>query len=89
MINRMIHLSESEKSEARKTSQAALTDNSSRLLAGMTSSGPDKLREVSALMAAEWAPSTVRSIGPKALNRLLHVVRSDIFPAGEYRPLPI
>ena len=36
-------------------------------------------------MAAEWAPSTVRSIGPNALNRLLQVARSAIFPAEEYR----
>ena len=81
-LNGMIHLSESEKPEARAT---ALTENSNRLLADRTTSMADKRRAVSALMAAEWTPSTVRSIGPKALTRLLHLIRSGIFSGAEYR----
>ena len=81
----MIYLSESEKSEARTTALTVLTENANRLLADRTASEADKLRAISALMAFEWTPATAKSIGSKSINRLLQVVRSGIFPAGEYR----
>ena len=36
-------------------------------------------------MAVEWHPATVRSIGSRALNRLLQLVRSAIMQGDEYR----
>ena len=81
----MIHLSESEKLQARTASLTVLTENANKALADRTATKSGEIKAISALMAVEWKPATVRPIGSQALNRLLHLIRSDIFSGEEYR----
>ena len=81
----MIHLSESESLQSKTAALTVLTENANKALADRSLSLAGKKEALSALMAAEWSPATVRSIGSKALNRLLHLVRSDVMKGEEYR----
>ena len=81
----MIHLSESELLQSRTAALTVLTENANKALADRSISLAEKKKALSALMAVEWSAATVRSIGSKALNRLLQLTRSDIMQGAEYR----
>ena len=80
----MIRLSESELLQSRTAALTALTENARKALPDRVISQGEK-KAISALMAAEWSSATVRSIGSRALNRLLQLVRSDIMQGEENR----
>ena len=81
----MLHLSNTERIQAKSVALRVLTANANLLVWGdRSASKADKEAALSALTEIEWAPDLARSVGPRNLNRLLARIRNDEFPHEEY-----
>ena len=82
----MIHLSETDKKQAKGTALKIITDNANTVLSDRTSSREEKEKALLAMMSIEWTPDLAKMAGHRSLNRLLQQTRNGFFTNEEYKP---
>ena len=81
----MFHLPNTDRRTAKTFALRIITENANRIMAERSSTREDKENALMALMAIEWTPDLARSVGGRALNRLLCRIRNNVFSDEEYK----